>query len=242
MPMTRSLLFAAVSATAIGCASYAQAAVVLADELDDITVDGPQTSASIGAWDTVAGINAPSTTFTFQNGTDGTTTLTLRDDVVDGDVPDGEVFPNNNMTAGGWDTSIDFSLDGSTATIDLTSLVLDLRLGGSGGGNNNTGNKSGQVIAVLTGSSSGNLGSADLGGNQSYPSIEYVRTIDLTSLPTLDGSETYTLTIQARGTGFGHFKALQAVELNGDVTAIPEPGSLALMGLGGLMMIKRRRR
>ncbi len=39
-----------------------------------------------------------------------------------------EIDVNNNMTAGGWDTSIALVLDGATASIDLTTLVLDMRL------------------------------------------------------------------------------------------------------------------
>lgn len=228
------------AATALTMATSAQADVILADELADITVGGTPKSATIGSWDTVNGIVAPSTTMTFQNGTDGTTDLNLWDDVVDADVPDGEILPYINMTAGGWDTTIALGLDGATGSIDLTSLVVDIRLAGSSGGDNNTQSKSGQIIVVLTGSSSGVLGTVDPGAS-SYPATLYTRTVDLSSLPTLDDTEDYTLTIQARGTGWGHFKSLQALELNGDITAIPEPASLALLGLGGLMMVRRRR-
>ena len=186
----------AVAIVLIGMPSLTNAEVILADELNDVAVIGPSnTSASIGSWDTVTGVTAPSTTLTFQNGTDGTTTLTS-----------GEVLPNNNMTAGGWDTSIVLDLDGSTQSIDLTSLVIDFRLANSAGADNTTQNKSGQVLVELSGSSSGVLGTVDLGGNQSYPTVQYTRTLDLTGLPSLDTSETYTFTIQARGIDWGHFR------------------------------------
>ena len=238
-------MFRLITTTAIAAilamAAGAQAAVmtVLADDLADVVKDNTAKTATIGGWDTVAGIVAPSTVLTFQDG-DSATILGFHN------VTAGEIDVNNNMTAGGWDTSITVDLDGATSSIALTSLVLNMRLTNGSGANNSTSSKSGQMIAVLTGSTSGLLGQADLGGNIGYPSVEYTRTLDLSGLPTLDGSETYTLTIQARGTGHGHHKSLQALELIGDITeaggnSIPEPASLA-MGLVGLGLVAARRR
>jgi hypothetical protein len=221
-------------------ATGAHAAAILADEFDDIAVDGTQKAATIGAWDTVAGINAPSTTLTFQNGTDGTTALNLWDHVLQTNVPAGEVFPRNNMTSGGWDTTIQFTVLANTE-IDLSNIVLDLRIGGSSGGDNTLNSKNGNEIIDLIGSVSGSLGSVTTPTN-SYPTVEYTRTVDLSSLPTLDDSETYFLVIKERGYGFGHYKSFQAVALNGNITVIPEPSTMALVGLGSLLLIAGRRR
>jgi hypothetical protein len=128
----------------------------------------------------------------------------------------GEIDVNNNMTAGGWDTSLMLDLDDSTALIKLTSMVVDLRLTNNAGAPQTSG-KSSRVIVELVGSISGSLGKLDP-GNSPSPSDPYTRTLDLTSLPTLDGSETYTLLLKARGTS--HNKSLKAIELKGNIAAV----------------------
>ena len=124
------------------------------------------------------------------------------------------------MTAGGWDTSLVLDLDNSTVSIKLTSMMLDLRLTSNAGTPQATG-KSSRVIAELVGSVSGLLGKVDP-GNSPCPCGPYTRTLDLSSLPTLDGSESYTLHLKARGTGHGHNKSLQAIALKGDLAALRE--------------------
>lgn len=216
----------------------ANAEIILADDFADVgSAQKIANTASFSSWDTVNGIVAPTPSLSFFVG-DTVTPAGFHD------VTDGELDVNNNMTADGWDTSIILDLDGLTTSIDLTTLVLDLRLTNGSGNDNSIGSKSGQMIAIFTGSSSGVLGTADLGGNQAYPSVNYQRTLDLTGLPTLDGSETYTLTLQARGTGFGHHKSLQAFQLNGNLTTVPEPTSLAifLVGLGAASLSRGRRK
>jgi len=69
----------------------------------------------------------------------------------------------------------------------------------------------------LVGRTCGSLGTV-APGDMSYPSDGYTRTLDLSSLPVLDGSENYTLYIKARGTGFGHHKSFQGFEIKGTVT------------------------
>ena len=232
-----TMSLAAAMGTLALAATSANAAVILADEFADVgDAQKVTNTATFGSWNTVTGIVAPATSLSFFDG-DGTTPLLSFHEATDG-----ELDVNNNMTAGGWDTSFDLVLDGSTASIDFTNILIAIRLTNGSGGAQTTGSKSGQMLVLLSGSSSGSLGSADLGGNIAYPTPEYTRTVDLSSFPTLDGSETYTITLQARGIGFGHHKSLQAFTLNGDITAVPEPSTTALLGLGGLALILRRRK
>jgi hypothetical protein len=213
-------------------ATSAQAAVILADDFADRSLAG--NTATFGSWNTVDGIDTPAASLSFDKG--GTTTAASFFGV-----NPGEIDVNNNMTADGWDTSFVLDLDASTASIALTSMVIDIRLTNGSGGAQTTGSKSGRMVVELVGSSSGSLGTVDP-GNSGYPTVEYTRTLDLTGLPTLDGSETYTIILKARGTGYGHHKSLQAFELSGDITPIPEPATMSLLALGGLAMLRRRRR
>ena len=229
--MKLSVLPSAVLAGLALAASHADAAVVLADDFSGVSKVG--STATIGGWDTVDGIDAPSTALSFKDG-DSASTVGFHNATAN------EIDVNNNMTAGGWDTSIALVVDAGTASIDLNTLVLDMRLINGSGGPNTTGSKSGRMIAELVGSSSGSLGTVDP-GNSGYPSVAYTRTLDLSSLPSLDSSETYTLVIQARGTGHGHHKSLQALELSGDITPVPEPAVFSLLGLAAFSLLRRRR-
>ncbi|QTN31946.1 PEP-CTERM sorting domain-containing protein [Akkermansiaceae bacterium] len=211
-------------------------AIVLADAFADVG-DAQKTgnTATFGSWDTVNGIIAPAASLSFFDADDGTTAVGFHS------ATDGELDVNQNMTAGGWVTSFALVLDGSTSSIDLTSIVFDMRLANGSGGNNTTGSKQGQMAFRLVGSSSGTLGTIDLGGDQGYPSVEYQRTLDLSSLPSLGTSETYTAFISATGSGFGHHKSLQAFVLNGDIAAVPEPSATLLLSLTALGLLRRKR-
>lgn len=202
-----------------------QAAEVLSSDLTGVERSG--NTATIDSWDVVSGIDAPSTSLDFYQG--GTLTAVSFFNVAD------EIAVNRNMTDGGWDTSISFQLDSSTSTLTLDQLVLNMRLSTGNGSDNTTGNKSGSMSVVLTGSASGLLGTVDPGFSN-YPGVTYSRSLDLSALPELNDAESYTLTIQARGTGFGHHKALQGLEL----TAVPEP-SAVFFGLTGLGLLLLRR-
>lgn len=223
-------------AATMGCfalaATSANAAIILADDFAD--ADRSSSDGTIGAWNTVSGISAPSTTLQFFKG--GTTNQAALFDNAANDA-DGAFDVNNNMTADGWDTTITLAVGG--ADISLTSLDLDLKLTNGSGAAQDTGNKTGQMLVEFFDAGDSSVGTADLGGNQSYPTVSYQRTLDLTGI-SLSAGQTYTMVVSARGTGFGHHKAFDAIELNG--TVVPEPSSAALLGLGGLALILRRRK
>lgn len=232
MPTRKTLTILAAAALVSGLAvTQADAAVILADEFAD--ADRTGAVGTFGSWDTVSGISAPVASLAFVKG-DTTTAVGFHDNALnDGD---GAFDVNNNMTAGGWDTEIELVVGGQD--LELTSLVIDIKLTNGSGAGQTTGSKSGQMLVDFLNASEVSVGSADLGGNVGYPSVSYTRTLDLTGI-TLSAGQTYTMVVKARGTGYGHHKALDAIELNGNL--VPEPGSLALIGLGGLLIARRRR-
>jgi hypothetical protein len=222
----------------LAAASTVDAEVILSSSFTGVDkTDGsaPYTATNI-TWDTVSGIDAPAGDLTFVDADTPTTN-------VNGffDVTANEIDVNYNQTTEGpWQTEIALVLDSATASIDLTQIVLGMRLTNGSGADNSTSSKSGRMTVEVIGSSSGSLGVIDP-GNLSYPSVSYTRTIDLSSFDSLTNSETYTLVIEARGAGHGHHKSLQNLSLEGDITPVPEPAALALLGLGGLVIAARRR-
>ncbi|MBT8036429.1 MAG: Ig-like domain-containing protein [Verrucomicrobiae bacterium] len=186
------------------------AATILADDFADVVKAG--NSVTWGAWDSVNGIDAPATSLSFWKG--GTTSAASFHRVTDG-----EIDVNNNMKAAGWDTSWELNLSPSVASIRLTTLEIDLRLINKDGYGQSARGKNSRMLVELVGSVSGLLGKVDP-GNSFCPGGEYTRILDLTRLPTLDHSETYTLHLKARGTGLGHHKSLQGMALRGDISVI----------------------
>jgi len=65
-----------------------------------------------------------------------------------------------------------------------------------------------------------------------------IETITFDTPLILTSGESYEVVILAEGVGPGNNTGLDGLTLNG---VFPEPASLAMMGLGGLMMLRRRR-
>lgn len=215
----------------------AHAAVILSSDftgVDTSDATAPYTATNI-TWDDVNGIATPTGDLTFINPT-GPSNVNGFFTGAD------QISVNYNMVNNGpWQTEFDLVMENAITEIDLTQIEVDLRLTTGSGSDNTTTSKNGRTTIELVGSVSGSLGTIDP-GNSSYPSVFYTRTLDLTSLPTLDASETYSLLITTYGTGHGHNKSFIGFSLEGDVSVIPEPASLILLGLGSTLMLSRRRK
>lgn len=64
--------------------------------------------------------------------------------------------------------------------------------------------------------------------------------VDLSSFTALTGTIIFEYRIARDAGTFGSVLGIDDVVLDGTVTLIPEPGALALMGLGGVMLLSRR--
>lgn len=74
------------------------------------------------------------------------------------------------------------------------------------------------------------------------PGIDLVQPVDAASSGSANLSQSGFNVLAFAGKDKSQFDEIRFGTSYADVTPVPEPGSLALLGLGGLMMIKRRRR
>jgi len=222
---TKALTLAALAVLAI--AGAARAEVILATDFTGVDTSASPTAGSI-TWDTVNGIIAPAPSLTF--------------DAIDGffSAPDLISVDRNVDNDGPWSTTIDLALDAGTLAIDLTSFSIRTNYT-SNSGATQTANRTINLAVAIEGSASGSLGSSDIDHTDPGGGTGTVASIDLSGFR-LDNTETYTLTFTASSAdGPGVNMNFDDLAIAGDIT-VPEPGSLVLLGLGGLAVLRRRRR
>lgn len=219
----------------------AQSAVILADDFTGVVKATATNTATIAAYDTQDGVTA-ALTFTARVGTDGTggaaNYFTNASTV-------NELSPDSANSTG-WNLTSSFSLDAGTQSISLTTLNLIALAVSSNGGDRKVNEDTPTTWALsITGDGSYGTQSASVvdifAAQPSQGSADPV--IDLSSLGDLVAGENYTYRISMiRNSGTIMYVTLDSFSLQGDITAIPEPGSLALLGIGGLLIGARRRR
>ena len=137
---------------------------------------------------------------------------------------------------------------GSGLTLDLSNITLDWAWASD---NTNPGwtssldvqaSTDGSIFSTVTGSTRTESTGAITAGDMSYFTGGDNLVIDMSSLA---NAASYTIRIRSADstTSNSHATSLfQNVTLNGNVVAVPESSSALLIGLGGLALLRRRRR
>lgn len=215
-------LLAACFGTAL-LASSASADVILSTDFTSRTVSG--TTASNITW-TTNGVTDPGN-LTVDNITQGPGDGNLFDTTA----AQGHFAPANNVGNGGeWEVPITFTTLGSD--IELTDVVWAYTNLGNTGNVQTAARENGYTISIQ-----------DVGGDLITPVTESLDAItgvlNFATPVTLSANTTYTIIFNADGIEPGSNTSIDALTVNGEV--VPEPGSLALLGLGGLCVLRRRR-
>ena len=131
-------------------------------------------------------------------------------------------------------------------TLDLTSIAFDWGSGNNDGSTLSGGTFGYRVFASVDGGAFTSVGSDSVTTDVASGAwVDHTSAnIDLTGLAaTVDGGNVeFRIQPITSSASPGVMNAFQQFNINGDVVAIPEPSSTALLGLGGLALMLRRRR
>lgn len=221
-------------------------ATILAEDFVGVAKTTTSPVATIDAWDALNGVTFSGLNFTITEASDlgtGDAPLGYEDDA-------GPEEASLNVDAKTWnagDTWVvqadTFALDASTQSISLDAFDFNSFSTGNGGQFRTGTNTAIEWTFSITG---------DLGYDESASTTtSYIQggsfattsdSIDLSGWADLVAGEAYTLSIRSRGTtgGDSTYSALDDITLTGTITAIPEPASIALLGIGGVLIAGRR--
>lgn len=206
----------------LSASATANADVILSTDFTGRTVSG--TTASNITW-TTNGITDPGN-LTVVNITQGAGDGNLFDFAAN----QGHFAPANNVGNGGeWEVPITFTTLGDP--IELTDVVWEYTNFGNTGNVQGVARENGLTVSI-EGPGGALLAPVENSLDAITGSLIFVTPV------TLDANTEYTITFNADGIEPGSNTSIDALTVNGEV--VPEPTSLALLGLGGLLAARRR--
>jgi len=150
----------------------------------------------------------------------------------------GHYVPNVQLNSSQWDVDLGFSVVGSP--VKITSVLIDRQNFNVAGAFNTATPRPYPIIVSIVGSVSGTVsGPIAIEVNQNLTSS--VETFNFPSIQ-VNSSETWWLHVQfndSTSTTSGVYAGIDGYTIIGEV--VPEPSSLALMGVGTLLIARRRR-
>lgn len=207
-----------------------QGAVLLSTDFSGRSVSG-KTATNI-TW-TSSGLSAPSS----MTAVDETPTSGAFSALFNTANAQGHFAPDKNIgNEGPWSTTLTLTL--TSPDISLESIDIDWQHFNNGGSfQGATTNRQVRWTATVTGSTSGVIGTASDSAN----AVSGTNTLTFGSALSLSDSETYDveLFVDNNGNTTGNNTGFDGLAFNGAI--VPEPGSLILVGMSSIFLLKRRR-